>query len=182
MAINSAGVRTIRHGRLFLLDGAVTPLEITLDFENGELSGMPLKSRDIQHILVRGQTLQFFEADDQIMSWSISFYLNELVGDGSGSSDWTDLTQFQAMMGENFPSLTTDPTTTGEAAEPFLFDVRLRIYDPTDTSDTTYEDVEWGKCVVPTIDMTSGQPNHYTVAFLSRGNTSGRADVSYTSP
>ena len=156
----SSIIKTKRDGTILIEDGtAITPLAITVSYEQGDLS-VEIPGRTVNNFLDRGEfgeipSLRW--GDDQPITWSFTANLRDLTDDAAGTL--MDIITDSGYVGSDWVS------TLGANAEVKTFKLTFTI-EGTDHGDAADHTLEMNHCVV-TGSISEGDPDTISLSGTS---------------
>lgn len=150
-----------RDGIIILKDGTGTPVELQVEFEEGNMSfSEPLAAQTV--IRDRGTIRTVRKGDDEPITGSFAFHFREFTSSSNAGS----VRDFIAGTGFYNANI-----STGTAGSPFVehycIDIQYQA-EGTDFGDDTDHQVTMSKCVC-SLDFSEGDPSQFTLNFTCYG-------------
>lgn len=160
MAISSV-VKNYRDGVLKLSDGTGTPIEVTVQYENGDFSLSGTNQGNYEHTkyLDRGEL-------GSIRRTSRSFPTGSFTANLTDLSDATEKTLWDAV--NKTGAFTSAVSTLGTNADLYTLDITLTI-EGTDFGDASDHVLTLSDCRC-SIDVAEGDPDSFTINFEVLGS------------
>lgn len=171
MALSTV-IKNFTDGSLTIADGTGTPLEITVQFENGDfsVSGLSPQLREVAAYESRGSFNTLRHTNRTYPSGSFTAKAAEFSEDSVGT-----LADAILQQGTVWAAALS---TLGANADVYTVDLQFTV-EGTDFGDAADGALTLEDCYC-TIDFAEGDPNSFTVNFVVYGDISG--DISITAP
>ena len=158
MAISSV-VKNFRDGTILIEDGTGVPIDITVQFENGDFSLSGLNGfKEVTTYMDRGDLGSVRHTTQSFPTGSFSAHLTDI-------SDGTDNTLIDAARKQG--SFASAVSTLGADAEVMTYKVTWTV-EGTDHGDTAVHTIVCDDCYL-SIDVSEGDPSSMSMSFTVYG-------------
>ena len=151
----SSRTKNFRHGTIKLSDGTGTPLEVTVQYENGDFSADGFKEgqKDVVAYLDRGVLYDLQYTNQTFPTFSFSAHFTDL-------SDATDKLLYDACMKTG--AFASAVSTRG-ANQVYTLDLLWTI-EGTDLGDSADHTLALDDCRIDNVQLSEGDPSAFTIS------------------
>ena len=154
--------KTVRDGKLELIDGTGSPVTMTIAYEDGNFTfAQPNKYSELV-IMDRGDITTIRKQDEQTITGSFSFFFRQFT-DGSEAGSARDFINKTG----NYAANTSTGLTGVPYVEMYCIDIKYTA-EGTDLGDSADHTVTLSKCVC-SLDFAEGSPSAFTLNFTCYG-------------
>ena len=162
----STAPKTLRDGKITLIDGTGTPVTLEVAYEDGTLSYDKPNDQSSLVVFDRGSLSAVRKDQDQFITFTFSANMRQFTDAAAGSI-------IDFITKSNAYSANTSTGSGTPYIEQYCIDVQFDV-EGTDHGDAKDHQATFAKCVADSYSFAEGGPNSFTLSFTCY------AGVSYT--
>lgn len=157
MAGASSVVKNMRDGTVIIKDSTGTPVQITVQFEEGNfsLSGLQQDLTEVSAYMDRGSLCSLRKTSQVFPTFSLSAYMTHFTSGGSGAISILEFIKQQ----DGGSSLTSGSAAKGDV---MTFEVAI-VVEGTDFGDTSDHKITLAECLL-SADFAEGDPSTFSIS------------------